>query len=212
MFRVPADTVLTRFLTAAALAATLAVSACGEDSSEKASTPAASSPATTAAPATTGAPGTPAGGDAAGPDVPSPDEPTAAEAKAAIEKTKKVAREASKGVSTEKKSTKDLTQQVKAANDALKVAGLQVSKPIVDGEDGVALSVENSLVTVVFMRSPRDAAAAGAAAETNFAQSPQKIKVARKANRLFILSLPSDPTAKQLKTFRQVRKIVNASV
>ncbi len=214
MSRVPADTVLFRALVAAALSATLALSACGGDDPETATTPGAA-PAATTVTGTTEVPVT----SSPGGDEPAPvtndnakDEPTREESEAAIARTEKAAKEASEGLSSKPKSTDDLTQQVKKANDALKAAGYKVAKPTVSGEESVALTVNDNLVTIVFLRSPRDAAASQAGIETNFAKSPQKMKLARKANRLFILSLPTDPSASQLKQYREVRKIVNGAV
>lgn len=210
MSRVPADTVLLRLALAAAIA--LPLSGCGGDDAETASTPVAPV-ATTAAPAAAGASTPDSAAPTSGPkaiSVPGADDPDAEATDEAFQETKKAAEAAAETASPAKQSNDELAQQMKVAYDALNDAGLSPGKPIASAEDSGALTIQDT--TVAFFLSPRAAAAAGAALESAFKASPQHVKVARKANRLFLLSLPQKPTDAQLETYRKVRKVVNGAV
>lgn len=220
MSRVPADTVLLRFLVAATLAATVVLAGCGGDDPETASTP-ASTPAAASTPnpappigTTDTTPTTPDAGagespqdapDSGGSALP-PGAATGAGADSAPADTKETAAKASPS----KKSNDEIASDMKKVYDALKENGLDPGKPIVSGEESGALQIKDT--TIIFFPSPRQAAEASARFSEALKDSPQFVEVARKANRLFLMSLPTKPSDAQLENFRKVRKIANAAV
>lgn len=214
MSRVPADTVLLRLALAAVIA--LPLSGCGgDDAPEQASTPpgtsipqsatTSSTPPTPTAttPTTPGAKPSSGKKGAAASDpalvAPAADEPSVSETPASAEKA-----------SPKKASSDEIAGDMKKVHEALKKEGYDPGKPIVSDESSGALQVKET--TIVFFPSPKQAAAQAAKLKKVFEGSPQFVTVDRKANRLFLLSLPAKPTDEQLSTYRKIRQIANGAV
>ncbi|MBJ7473219.1 MAG: hypothetical protein JHD16_18070 [Solirubrobacteraceae bacterium] len=208
MSRVPVDTVLLRLALAAAI--TLPLSGCGGDDADSAVAPTTQAPVTTTptTPAATAGPTAPSAEDQKGnEDVPD----AAASADAAPDDDAPVDTKTSAAKASPKQQSNDeIAGDMKKAYDALKAAGFDPGKPLVSGESSGALQIKET--TVVFYPSPRLAAEQAVRFEEALKGGPQQVKLARRANRLFLLSLPTPPTAKQLEDFRKIRQITNGAV
>lgn len=215
----PADTVLIRLAVAAAILVPL--SGCGDDKPETASTPPAVTTPADAAPATTPAPTSPAaeepktsddGDDSSKKDGAKGDEP-AAEART-VDPTPVTADapESVKKASPKMAPPEVIADQVKTVHDALKKGGYKPSDPLNQGDRAGALEVKGTKTTILFFPSPRSAAENAAQYEKVFSGSPQSVTIVRKANRLFLLSVPGKPSDSEQKTFDEIRKIANDAI
>lgn len=214
MSRVPADTVLLRLALAAVIAVPL--SGCGgDDNAGQAVVPPTTPAPQTATTSTTPpapTPSTPTSPDAAkdSPDAAAAPDPAAAAPKSGNAPVISETPASVKKASPKKSSSDEIAGDMKKVHDALKGEGFDPGKPIVSDESSGALQVKET--TIVFFPSPKLAAEQAARFEKVFEGSPQFVTVDRKANRLFLLSLPTKPSDEQLENFRKIRKIANGAV
>lgn len=212
----PADTVLLRLALAAVIAVPL--SGCGGDDKpeQAAAPPAASTPqsATTSTSPPQPAATTPTTPEAAGKEgsaeaAPGADPATVAP-KSGNEPAVSETPASAKKASPKKASSDEIAGDMKKVHEALKAEGFDPGKPIVSDESSGALQVKET--TIVFFPSPKLAAEQAARFAKVFEGSPQFVTVDRKANRLFLLSLPTKPSDEQLDNYRKIRKIANGAV
>lgn len=214
MSRVPADTVLLRLALAAVIAVPL--SGCGGDDNAGQAVVPPTTPAPQAATTSTTppapTPSTPTSPGAVAPKAEgkATDEEPAAAAPSPNTPTVSETPESAKKASPKKASADEVAGDMKKVHDALKAKGFDPGKPIVSDESSGALQIKET--TIVFFPSPKLAAAQAARFKKVFEGSPQFVTVDRKANRLFLLSLPTKPSAEQLDTYRTIRQIANGAV